>query len=81
MTDGAGADDRRLVRHRADRGIALVFVLTGVLGVMLTVYALNSRYYRQLEQSVRPEPETRGLWPRPSDRGGRLRRGPVTPRE
>lgn len=30
------------------RGIALVFVLIGLLGVLLTVYALNSHYYRDL---------------------------------
>ena len=49
MTDGLGAD---LIGDwfgtGPARGIALVFVLTGVLGVLLTVYALNSRYYRQL---------------------------------
>ena len=49
MTDGAGAE---LIGDwfgtGPARGIALVFVLTGVLGVLLTVYALNSRYYRQL---------------------------------
>jgi DHA3 family multidrug efflux protein-like MFS transporter len=49
MTDGTGAE---LIGDwfgtGPARGIALVFVLTGVLGVLLTVYALNSRYYRQL---------------------------------
>ncbi|HEY5979841.1 MAG TPA: MFS transporter [Microlunatus sp.] len=49
MTDGAGAE---LIGDwfgtGPARGIALVFVLTGVLGVLLTVYALNSRYYHQL---------------------------------
>ena len=49
MTDGLGAD---LIGDwfgtGPARGIALVFVLTGVLGVLLTVYALNSRFYRQL---------------------------------
>lgn len=41
------------------RGIALVFVLIGVLGVALTVYALNSRYYRQLSgqyAATNPQP-------------------------
>ncbi len=49
MTDGLGAE---LIGDwfgtGPARGIALVFVLTGVLGVLLTIYALNSRYYRQL---------------------------------
>ncbi len=49
MTDGAGAE---LIGSwfgtGSARGIALVFVLTGVLGLILTAYALNSRYYRQL---------------------------------
>ena len=49
MTDGTGAD---LIGSwfgtGPARGIALVFVLTGLLGVALTVWALNSRFYRQL---------------------------------
>jgi DHA3 family multidrug efflux protein-like MFS transporter len=49
MTDGAGAE---LIGSwfgtGTARGIALVFVLLGVLGVLLTIYALNSRYYREL---------------------------------
>ena len=49
MTDGAGA---YLIGGwfgtGPARGIALVFVLLGVLGVLLSIYALNSRFYRQL---------------------------------
>lgn len=49
MTDGWGA--RELgpwFGTGADRGIALVFVLTGVIGVIATVLALASRPYRRL---------------------------------
>jgi DHA3 family multidrug efflux protein-like MFS transporter len=49
MTDGAGADwIGGWFGTGPARGIALVFVIIGVLGVALTVFALNSRYYRQL---------------------------------
>jgi DHA3 family multidrug efflux protein-like MFS transporter len=49
MTDGAGADlIGAWFGTGSARGIALVFVLTGLLGVLLTIYALNSRYYRDL---------------------------------
>jgi len=51
MTDGAGVD---LIGGwfgtGADRGIALVFVLTGVAGLVLTTVALLSKYYRQLSE-------------------------------
>ncbi len=49
MTTGAGVD---LIGPwfgtGADRGIALVFVLCGVLGLIVTGLALGSKYYRQL---------------------------------
>ncbi|GAA0744331.1 MFS transporter [Dactylosporangium roseum] len=49
MTDGAGA---RTIGDwfgtGADRGLALVFVLTGVVGVIATGIALRSRPYRRL---------------------------------
>lgn len=59
MTDGAGAE---LIGSwfgtGPARGIALVFVLTGLLGVLLTVFALNSRFYRQLSgQYAASEPQ------------------------
>ncbi|WP_084486925.1 MFS transporter [Nocardia sienata] len=36
-----------------DRGMALVFVLLGVLGLLFTGYALGSRHYRRLSRSFR----------------------------
>jgi DHA3 family multidrug efflux protein-like MFS transporter len=62
MTDGRGA------RWIGDwfgtgpsRGIALVFVLTALVGLALTTYALSSRWYRQLRDRYAaapgPEPE------------------------
>ena len=40
-----------------DRGIALVFVLTGLLGLVVTILALGSRPYRQLSTRYAGEPE------------------------
>jgi DHA3 family multidrug efflux protein-like MFS transporter len=52
MTTGSGVD---LIGDwfgtGSDRGIALVFILTGILGLILTLVALGSRYYRQLVAS------------------------------
>lgn len=49
MTDGAGARWIGGWFGTGDaRGIALVFVCCGILGVALTTYALNSRFYRRL---------------------------------
>lgn len=49
MTDGLGAD---LIGSwfgtGPDRGIALVFTLAGVIGVIVTILAINSPYYRKL---------------------------------
>jgi DHA3 family multidrug efflux protein-like MFS transporter len=51
MTDGFGA---RTIGSwfgtGPDRGIALVFVLTGVIGLIVTSLALRSRFYAQLSQ-------------------------------
>jgi MFS transporter, DHA3 family, multidrug efflux protein len=52
MTDGAGADAIGDWFGRGpDRGIALVFVLAGIAGLLTTLLALGSRYYRQLSQA------------------------------
>ncbi len=44
-----------------ERGIALVFTLAGLVGLGVTILALNSRYYRQLSEAYAkapdPEPE------------------------
>ena len=53
MTDGWGA---RTIGPwfgtGADRGIALVFVVVGVIGLVATVLAMYSRYYRDLSAAV-----------------------------
>jgi MFS transporter, DHA3 family, multidrug efflux protein len=58
MTTGAGAD---LIGGwfgtGPDRGIALVFVLTGIVGLGITAYALRSRPYRQLSAHYAGRPE------------------------
>jgi DHA3 family multidrug efflux protein-like MFS transporter len=58
MTTGAGAG---LIGGwfgtGPDRGIALVFVLTGIVGLGITAYALRSRPYRQLSEHVARRPE------------------------
>lgn len=33
------------------RGIALVFTVTGFIGLVLTIYAINSKFYKQLSQA------------------------------
>lgn len=49
MTTGAGADAMGDWFGRGpERGIALVFTMAGLLGVLTTIAAFNSRYYRQL---------------------------------
>ena len=59
MTDGAGA---RTIGSwfgtGADRGLALVFVLTGVIGLLATVVALRSRPYRRLSHRYVAGPAT-----------------------
>lgn len=58
MTDGTGAD---AIGHwfgtGPSRGIALVFTVAGVVGVLVTIFALNSRYYRDLSAAYRGGPD------------------------
>ena len=61
MTDGWGA---RTIGPwfgtGPDRGIALVFVIIGIIGLVATLLALGSRYYRDLSAAVaggRHEPD------------------------
>jgi MFS transporter, DHA3 family, multidrug efflux protein len=50
----------------ADRGMALIFILTGIIGLVITLIAFGSKYYRQLSDryanqddttdAIKPEP-------------------------
>ena len=56
MTDGAGAAAiGDWFGRGADRGMAVVFTIAGVLGVVVAVLALNSRPYRQLSAAYLTE--------------------------
>lgn len=52
MTTGAGV---QLIGSwfgtGSDRGIALVFTITGILGLIMTITALKSKYYKELSKS------------------------------
>lgn len=49
MTDGAGADAiGGWFGTGPARGIALVFTIAGVIGLIVTIIAFRSRYYHQL---------------------------------
>jgi DHA3 family multidrug efflux protein-like MFS transporter len=58
MTTGAGVD---LIGGwfgtGPARGIALVFVLTSIIGLIATIYALSSKYYRQLSRRYMESPD------------------------
>ena len=54
MTDGAGADAIGDWFGRGpERGIALVFTIAGAIGVLMTIAAFNSTYYRRLSAAYR----------------------------
>jgi DHA3 family multidrug efflux protein-like MFS transporter len=49
MTDGAGADAiGGWFGTGPERGVALVFTVAGIIGLIVTIIAFNSPYYRQL---------------------------------
>jgi DHA3 family multidrug efflux protein-like MFS transporter len=58
MTTGAGADAiGSWYGVGPERGMALVFTVAGVLGVIMTTIAFNSRQYRQLSAAYAGAPE------------------------
>lgn len=58
MTTGAGAGMiGGWFGTGADRGIALVFILTGIIGLVATLIALASKYYRQLSAKYLENPD------------------------
>lgn len=58
MTDGAGAASiGSWFGTGPARGIALVFTVAGVLGVIVTILALRSRYYRELSAAYGASPD------------------------
>jgi DHA3 family multidrug efflux protein-like MFS transporter len=58
MTTGAGAAAiGSWYGVGPERGMALVFTVSGVLGVIMTVIAFNSRQYRQLSEAYAEAPE------------------------
>jgi DHA3 family multidrug efflux protein-like MFS transporter len=71
MTDGAGA---RAIGDwfgtGADRGLALVFMLTGAIGILATVAALRSRPYRRLRDRYTAEPAVTTPEPTPAAASG-----------
>ena len=58
MTDGAGAATiGSWFGTGAPRGIALVFTVAGIVGVIITILAFRSRYYRQLSAAYAEAPD------------------------
>ncbi len=57
MTDGAGADAiGDVFGTGAGRGLALMFTVAGLVGIVVTVLAWTSRSYRRLSDELEPEP-------------------------
>ncbi|MEM9965680.1 MAG: MFS transporter [Asticcacaulis sp.] len=60
MTDGTGAATiGSWFGTGPARGIALVFTLSGIIGVLVTIWAFRSKYYRQISTAyAQPSPVT-----------------------
>ena len=59
MTDGSGADTiGSWFGTGPERGMALIFIVAGFIGLAVTIFALNSRPYRTLSRSL-PAGQTR----------------------
>jgi DHA3 family multidrug efflux protein-like MFS transporter len=63
MTSGAGVD---LIGSwfgtGPDRGMALLFTIAGIIGLFMTIVAMNSKYYRELsERYTQPRTSTLGV--------------------
>ncbi len=58
MTDGAGADTiGGWFGTGPERGMALVFTISGMIGLIVTIFAFNSGYYRQLSAAYAKAPD------------------------
>jgi DHA3 family multidrug efflux protein-like MFS transporter len=72
MTDGAGADAiGGWFGTGPERGMALVFTLAGIFGLIVTIIAFNSGYYRQLSGAYANAPGDDG------DNGGAAAAAPA----
>jgi DHA3 family multidrug efflux protein-like MFS transporter len=65
MTDGPGADTiGSWFGTGPERGMALMFIIAGLIGVVVTIVALNSRPYRNLSNHYeKTEPSPMGSEP------------------
>lgn len=58
MTDGAGADTiGSWFGTGPERGMALVFTVAGAVGLLVTIIAFNSKYYRDLSAAYAKAPD------------------------
>ena len=73
MTTGAGVE---LIGGwfgtGADRGIALVFTVTGIIGLCVTLFAMSTKHYRLLSNEYMAGMEAAGEIQIPNELGSRL---------